>query len=704
MTIAREEFELAGQTVTLETGRVARQATGSVLISAGEAVVLCTAVGAKEAREGQGFFPLTVNYQEKMFASGKIPGSFFRREGRPTEKETLTSRLIDRPLRPLFPKGFLNEVQVIATVLSADPNQDPDILSMIGCSAAVSLSGIPFNGPIGAGRVGFDAENNLYVLNPSYDMLESSKLNMVVAGTEAAVLMVESEAQELSEDAMLGAVLFAHTESQVQIEAIKRLVEKAGKPRWEFEPPQTNEELKSALVSEVGGALGEAYRLTDKSERLTKISELRSQANGALEEQFESEAVSAAFDGLGKQIVRDRVLDGEPRIDGRSKTDVRQIDVEVGLFPRTHGSALFQRGETQALVLTTLGPEKDAALVEGLDGVSFDKLLLHYNFPPYSVGEANMLGGPKRREIGHGRLARRAIEPMLPDLTQYPYTIRVVSEITESNGSSSMASVCGTSLSLMDAGVPIRAPVAGVAMGLVLEGERTAILTDILGDEDHLGDMDFKVAGTAKGITALQMDIKIEGVTDAIMEQALDQAKDARLHILEKMNAVISEARLELSPSAPRSDSIKIDPEKVGDVIGRGGAVIKALQSETNSIIDLKDDGTVSIFANNKDDLDATVKSIQAIVADPEVGDTYTGTIVRLEDYGAFVNILPGKDGLLHISQISNQRIQNIRDHLSLQQKVTVRVSEVDSNRGRVSLTMRDVEQEDSDRHEQSFG
>ena len=503
MSVFKEQFELAGETVVLETGRVARQATGAVMASMGKTVVLCTVVGAPDPKPGQDFFPLTVNYQEKMFASGKIPGSFFRREGRPTEKETLTSRLIDRPLRPLFPKGFLNEVHVIATVLSADRDQDPDIPSMIGCSAALALSGIPFHGPIGAARVGFDAEQNLYQLNPSYSQLEKSQLNMVVAGTESAVLMVESEAQELSEDTMLGAVLFAHAEMQVQIEAIKRLVSQAGKPAWEFEPPPANVELNDALQASIGSQLGDAYRVTEKKSRLAQVNELRQRAVGELDA-FEPEEVTEAFAALEKKTVRDRVLDGEPRIDGRSTTAVRDLDVEVGILPTAHGSALFQRGETQAIVAATLGPEKDSALVEGLSGTSYDKFMLHYNFPPYSVGEAGFLGSPKRREIGHGRLARRAIEPMMPKGDDYPYTVRVVSEITESNGSSSMASVCGTSLALMDAGIPIRTAVAGVAMGLVLEGERAAVLTDILGDEDHLGDMDFKVAGTANGVTALQ--------------------------------------------------------------------------------------------------------------------------------------------------------------------------------------------------------
>ncbi|MYD43683.1 MAG: polyribonucleotide nucleotidyltransferase [Gammaproteobacteria bacterium] len=696
MSIAREQFELAGQTVVLETGRVARQATGAVMASCGNTVVLCTAVGAPSPRPGQDFFPLTVNYQEKMYAAGKIPGGFFRREGRPTEKETLTSRLIDRPLRPLFPKGFLNEVHVVATVMSADKSVDPDVLSMIGCSAALAISGVPFHGPIGAARVGYDAAKNLYLLNPSLKELERSKLNMVVAGTESAVLMVESEAQELSEDAMLGAVLFAHAEMQVQIDAIKRLVEKAGKPAWEFEPPAPNEALNDALHASVGTELGEAYRVTDKKARLSQVNELRTKAAHDLEESFDAEEISSGFAALEKRIVRERVLKGEPRIDGRTTTDVRDLDIEVGLLPKAHGSALFQRGETQAIVVTTLGPEKDSALIEGLSGTTYDKFMLHYNFPPYSVGEAGMMGAPKRREIGHGRLARRAIEPMLPDLADSPYTVRVVSEITESNGSSSMASVCGTSLSLMDAGIPIRAAVAGVAMGLVLEGDQAAILTDILGDEDHLGDMDFKVAGTKDGVTALQMDIKIEGITESIMEQALNQARDARLHILGHMNAVIAEARPEPPESAPATETLSIAPDKVRDVIGKGGAVIKSIQSDTNSVVDLKDDGTVTIFADTRPEMEAAKARIEEIVADAEVGQIYNGAIRRLEDYGAFVNILPGKDGLLHVSQISYERVNNIRDWLKMNQSVRVKVTEID-NRGRVSLTMKGVEQDEAE-------
>lgn len=705
MSIVREQFELAGQTVVLETGRVARQATGAVMASAGGTAVLCTVVGEPTPRPGQDFFPLTVNYQEKMYAAGKIPGGFFRREGRPTEKETLTSRLIDRPLRPLFPKGFLNEVHVIATVMSAEKDVDPDVLSMIGCSAALAISGIPFNGPIGCARVGYDASQNLYLLNPTIPELDDSKLNMVVAGTESAVLMVESEAHELSEDTMLGAVLFAHAEMQTQIEAIKRLAAQAGKPAWEFEPAPANEALNNALEASVGAALGEAYRITDKSARSEKIHALRQQVATNLAESFETEEIENGFSALGKRIVRERVLDGEPRIDGRSTTDVRALDVEVGLFPKTHGSALFQRGETQAIVVATLGPEKDSALIEGLAGTSYDKFMLHYNFPPYSVGEAGFMGAPKRREIGHGRLARRAISPMLPDMDDYPYTIRVVSEITESNGSSSMASVCGTSLALMDAGIPIRAAVAGVAMGLVLEGERSAVLTDILGDEDHLGDMDFKVAGTKDGVTALQMDIKIEGITESIMEQALNQARDARLHILGHMNEAIAEARAEPPESAPATVIMSIAPDKIRDVIGKGGAVIKSIQADTNSVVDLKDDGTVTVFADTRPDMEAAKARIEEIVADAEVGEIYTGQVRRIEEYGAFVNILPGKDGLLHVSQIAHERVNNIHDRISMNQTLRVKVTEID-NRGRVSLTMKNIDQEEPqpEAEDASFG
>lgn len=706
MSVVTEEFQLAGQKVTLETGRVARQATGAVMARMGGSIVLCTVVGEKSAREGQDFFPLTVNYQEKMYASGKIPGGFFRREGRPTEKETLTSRLIDRPLRPLFPKGFLNEVHVIATVLSAEKTQDPDILSMIGCSAALALSGIPFNGPIGAARVGFDASENLYTINPSLEALASSSLNMVVAGTESAVLMVESEAQELSEDTMLGAVLYAHQEMQVQIEAIKRLVERAGKPRWEFSPPEVNEALNTSVKEAIGSDLDAAYRITEKAERQSRIGELRKQATESLAETWDAETVAGEFGSIEKKLVRERVLNSEPRIDGRNTTQVRPLDIEVGLLPQTHGSALFQRGETQAIVVATLGPDRDAALVEALSGTTRDKFMLHYNFPPYSVGEAGFLGGPKRREIGHGRLARRAIEPMLPDLTDSPFTIRVVSEITESNGSSSMASVCGTSLALMDAGVQIREAVAGVAMGLVLEGERFAVLTDILGDEDHLGDMDFKVAGTKNGVTALQMDIKIEGVTDVIMEQALNQARNARLHILEQMNGVIDRARDEPPESAPSTVTITIDPEKIRDVIGKGGAVIKGIQQETEAIVDLKDDGTVTIFADTRTQMKDAQNRVEAIVEEAVIGEIYTGVVRRIESYGAFVTILHGQEGLVHISQIAEQRIQSVRDWLSLNQSVRVQVSDIDE-RGRISLTMRGIDQPDEAEDEEkleSFG
>ena len=692
MSVVKEEFQFAGQSISLETGRIARQATGAVMARMGGSVVLCTVVGEKNPREGQDFFPLTVNYQEKMYAAGKIPGGFFRREGRPTEKETLTSRLIDRPLRPLFPKGFLNEVHVIATVLSAEKSQDPDILAMIGSSAALALSGIPFNGPIGASRVGFDASQNMYLTNPDLETLASSKLNMVVAGTESAVLMVESEAGELSEDTMLGAVLFAHQEMQVQIEAINRLVERAGKPRWEFSAPPANEELRTNVNDAIGKELADAYQITEKAQRQARIGELRAQAAESLAEKWDTDTVAGEFGSIEKELVRERVLGNEPRIDGRTTTQVRPLDVEVGLLPQTHGSALFQRGETQAIVVATLGPDRDAALVEALSGTTRDKFLLHYNFPPFSVGEAGFLGGPKRREIGHGRLARRAIEPMLPDMTDSPYTVRVVSEITESNGSSSMASVCGTSLALMDAGVQIKEAVAGVAMGLVLEGDRFAVLTDILGDEDHLGDMDFKVAGTRNGVTALQMDIKIEGVTDVIMEQALNQARDARLHILEKMNAVIDRARDEPPATAPSTVTISIDPEKIRDVIGKGGAVIKALQQETDSVIDLKDDGTVTIFADTRPQMEDALGRVEAIVAEAVIGEIYTGVVRRIESYGAFVSILHGQEGLVHISQIADHRIQSVREYLNMNQTVRVKVSDIDE-RGRISLTMRNVEQ-----------
>jgi polyribonucleotide nucleotidyltransferase len=688
-----KEIKFGDQTLTLETGRIAKQASGAVLASIGDVVVLCTVVGQKNVRPGQDFFPLTVNYQEKTYAAGKIPGGFFRREGRPSEKETLTCRLIDRPLRPLFPKGFLNEVQVICTVMSTDKDQDPDIAAMIGASAALAISGIPFNGPIAGARVGY--KDGAYLLNPGYEALKESSLNMVVAGTGDAVLMVESEASELSEDQMLGAVLYGHQEMQAVIAGINELAAEVGKPRWELPEAPSNDAVKSAVEQAVKADLGEAYRLTDKVERVAKISELKSavveQLAGAPDSEYSADDVAGAFGSLEKSIVRNRVINGEPRIDGRDLRKVRPIHVEVGMLPKTHGSALFTRGETQAIVVATLGTMRDAAMIDALEGTYKDPFMLHYNFPPYSVGEAGFMGGPKRREIGHGRLARRGVEAVLPDPEEFPYTLRVVSEITESNGSSSMASVCGTSLALMDAGVPMKAPVAGVAMGLVKEGSKFAVLTDILGDEDHLGDMDFKVAGTAKGVTALQMDIKIQGITEEIMEAALQQANEARLHILGEMNKVLDQSRDKVSDNAPAMKLLNVHPDKIRDIIGKGGATIRSIVEETGADIDIEDDGSVKIYAENSDAMDAAVAKIQEITAEAEVGKIYEGKVARIVDFGAFITILPGKDGLLHISQIADERVENVSDYLSEGQDVKVVCLDVDQ-RGRIKLSMKEVE------------
>ncbi len=693
MTVVKKEFQYGDHRVTLETGRIARQATGAVLVTMDDIVVLCTVVAAREARAGQHFFPLTVDYQEKKYAAGKIPGDFFRREGRPSEKETLTSRLIDRPLRPLFPKGFMNEVQVICTVMSTNKDMDPDMPAIIGASAALAISGIPFNGPIAAARVGY--VDGTYVLNPPYSQIkESSLLNMVVAGTEAAVLMVESEAKELTEDQMLGAVLFAHEGMQGAIQAIKELAAEAGKPAWDWQAAATDETLVSRVTESVGTELGAAYRVTDKQQRQEQISALRSQVKQSLaggdDPQWSEDEVSGVFAKVEKDLVRQRVLNGEPRIDGRDLRTVRPIDIEVGILSKVHGSALFTRGETQAIVVATLGTMRDAPMIDALEQTYKDPFLLHYNFPPYSVGETGRMGGTKRREIGHGRLARRAMEAVLPDPESFPYTIRVVSEITESNGSSSMASVCGSSLALMDAGVPLRAPVSGVAMGLVKEGNRYAVLTDILGDEDHLGDMDFKVAGTGQGVTALQMDIKIEGINEEIMEAALEQARDARLHILGEMNKVLSESRSDLSANAPAMVVIKVHPDKIRDIIGKGGAVIRSIVEETGAEVDISDDGSVRIYAATAAAKDAAVDRVMGIAADAEVGRIYRGKVERIVDFGAFISILPGKDGLLHISQIAEERVEKVTDFLSEGQEVEVVVLDVD-NRGRIKLSMKEV-------------
>ncbi|WP_110647798.1 polyribonucleotide nucleotidyltransferase [Salinicola peritrichatus] len=705
MNPVQTTFQYGPSTVTLETGRIARQATGAVLVTMDDTVVLCTVVGRKELKPGQDFFPLSVHYQEKTYSVGKIPGGFFKREGRPTEKETLTSRLIDRPIRPLFPKGFMNEVQVICTVLSADRNQDPDIAAMIGTSAALAISGLPFNGPIGAARVGF-TESRGYFLNPKVEELATSELDMVVAGTDKAVLMVESEAQELTEDEMLGAVLYAHQEMQVAVEAIKAFAQQAGKPKWDWQPAADNVALKEAVAGAFEQAVGEAYRITDKMARQDALAEIRAKAveqlAGGEAPQFDADEVGAALASLEKRVVRRRVIAGEPRIDGRDHKTVRPLDIKVGVLPRTHGSALFTRGETQAMVIATLGTLRDAQLIESLEGERKDRFLLHYNFPPYSVGEAGFMGGPKRREIGHGRLARRGVQAMLPSEDDFPYTIRVVSEITESNGSSSMASVCGSSLALMDAGVPLKAPVAGIAMGLVKDDDGFAVLTDILGDEDHLGDMDFKVAGSANGVTALQMDIKIEGINEEIMETALQQAHQARIEILDKMNAVIAESRTEVSDYAPAMQTIKIDPDKIRDVIGKGGATIRGICEETGASIDIDDDGTVRIYAEDRAAAKRAIDTVLGITAEAEIGKLYRGKVVRLADFGAFVNFMPGTDGLVHISQIVPERVNDVRDYLSEGQEVIVKVLDID-NRNRVKLSIKEITPEEKAAFEASL-
>ncbi len=686
---------MGGQTVTLETGRIARQASGAVLCSMDDTVVLATVVGAKFEKPGQDFFPLGVHYTEKAYAAGKIPGGFFKREARPSEKETLTSRLIDRPIRPLFPKGFKNEVQVIITVMSANNDVDPDIAAMIGTSAALSISGIPFNGPIGGARVGFTPEKG-YILNPKYSELKDSALDMVVAGTTDAVLMVESEAQELTEDQMLGGVLFAHQEMQVVIKAIEELAAEVGKPRWDWQVAEVNEPLLEAMKENFAVAIGEAYRTSDKIERKEKLDEIKAEAIAKLTNEdtgVSSDDVAAMFSTVEKKLVRGRIVNGEKRIDGRDNKTVRPIRVETGILPKVHGSSLFTRGETQAIAVATLGTTRDAQIIDALQGEYKDNFMLHYNFPPYSVGETGRPGFTGRREIGHGRLARRGIAAVMPDMESFPYTIRIVSEITESNGSSSMASVCGASLAMMDAGVPLKAPVAGIAMGLVKESNRFAVLTDILGDEDHLGDMDFKVAGTAKGVTALQMDIKIEGITEQIMETALDQAKDARLHILAQMNAVIDAPRQELSENAPSMTTMKVDPDKIRDVIGKGGATIRGITEETGASVDIDDDGSIKIFAVDRAGMKAAVEMIETITAEAEVGAVYTGKIARIVDFGAFVTILPGKDGLVHISQIANERIENVSDVLEEGQEVQVKVLDVDA-RGRIKLSMKALQEE----------
>jgi polyribonucleotide nucleotidyltransferase len=684
-------FKYGENTVTIETGAIARQATAAVMVTMDDTTVFVSVVGKKTATPGQDFFPLTVNYQERTYAAGKIPGGFFKREGRPSEEETLIARLIDRPIRPLFPDGFVNEVQVVATVVSVNPQVQPDIVALIGTSAALSLSGIPFNGPIGAARVGYIDGN--YILNPTTEELPESKLDLVVAGTESAVLMVESEAELLSEEVMLGAVVYGHEQSNAVITAINELCEEAAKPAWEWEAPEVNVALKDKVAALAEAKLTEAYQITDKAERYAEVGEIKKAVVEALtaeNEALDSQEIGDELGKLEKNVVRSRIISGEPRIDGREPDMIRALDVMTGVLPRTHGSSVFTRGETQALVTCTLGTERDAQMIDSLAGLQTSRFMLHYNFPPYCVGETGFIGSPKRREIGHGRLAKRGVAAVMPSAEDFPYTVRVVSEITESNGSSSMASVCGSSLALMDAGVPIKASVAGIAMGLVKEGDKFVVLSDILGDEDHLGDMDFKVAGSSEGISALQMDIKIEGITKEIMEIALRQAQGARLHILGVMDQAIGTSREEISEFAPRIHTLKINPEKIKDVIGKGGATIRALTDETGTTIEIEDDGTVKVAATDNAQAQEAIKRIEQLTAEVEAGQFYEGKVVRLADFGAFVEILPGKDGLVHISQISQERVANVSDHLTVGDIVKVKVLEVD-RQGRVRLSIKEA-------------
>ncbi|NUF26520.1 polyribonucleotide nucleotidyltransferase [Gilliamella sp. ESL0254] len=686
-----QKFQYGRHTVTLETGIMARQATAAVMVNMDDTAVFVTVVANKKVKEGQDFFPLTVNYQERTYAAGRIPGGFFKREGRPSEGETLIARLIDRPLRPLFPEGFVNEIQIIATVVSVNPDVSPDLVAMIGASAALCLSGVPFHGPIGAARVGFI--NDEFVLNPSVKELATSRLDLVVAGTKSAVLMVESEADLLTEDQMLAAVVFGHEQQQVVIDNINEFVEKANCEKWDWVAPAKNEALYNTITELAKDRLGEAYRITEKQTRYAQIDLIKEEVLAALKEQNEeldeNEVINIIVD-LESQIVRKRVIAGEPRIDGREKDMIRALDIRTGVLPRTHGSALFTRGETQALVTATLGTERDAQIIDELTGEYTERFLLHYNFPPYSVGETGMVGSPKRREIGHGRLAKRGVAAVMPSREEFPYTVRVVSEITESNGSSSMASVCGASLALMDAGVPIKSSVAGIAMGLVKEGDQFVVLSDILGDEDHLGDMDFKVAGTREGVSALQMDIKIEGITKEIMQVALNQAKGARLHILGVMEQAINKPRQEISEFAPRIYTMNVNPDKIRDIIGKGGATIRALTEETGTTIEITDDGTVKIAASDGNKAKDAMARITNLVADVEIGKIYTGKVTRIVDFGAFVSVIGGKEGLVHVSQIADHRVEKVADYLKVGQEVSVKVLEID-RQGRIRLSMKDA-------------
>ena len=691
MTPIVKQFKYGQHTVTLETGAIARQATAAVMASMDDTTVFVTVVAKKDVKEGQDFFPLTVDYQERTYAAGRIPGGFFKREGRPSEGETLVARLIDRPVRPLFPEGFFNEIQVIATVVSVNPQISPDLVAMIGASAALSLSGVPFNGPIGAARVGFI--NDQFVVNPTISGQKQSRLDLVVAGTDKAVLMVESEADVLTEEQMLSAVVFGHQQQQVVIENIKEFVREAGKPRWDWVAPEPNTDLINKVKALAEARIGDAYRITEKQARYAQIDEIKAEVIATLTAEDETVSEGAIIDiitALESSIVRGRILAGEPRIDGRTKDTVRALDICTGVLPRTHGSAIFTRGETQALAVATLGTERDAQIIDELTGEKSDRFLFHYNFPPYSVGETGRIGSPKRREIGHGRLAKRGVLAVMPSAEEFPYVVRVVSEITESNGSSSMASVCGASLALMDAGVPIKAAVAGIAMGLVKENDNFVVLSDILGDEDHLGDMDFKVAGTREGVTALQMDIKIEGITPEIMQIALNQAKGARMHILGVMEQAIPAPRADISDYAPRIHTMKIDPKKIKDVIGKGGATIRALTEETGTSIDIDDDGTVKIAATDNNAAKAVMARIEDIVAEVEVNAVYTGKVTRVVDFGAFVSILGGKEGLVHISQITDARVERVSDYLTVGQEVQVKVVEID-RQNRIRLTMKDL-------------
>ncbi|GGD68091.1 polyribonucleotide nucleotidyltransferase [Lacimicrobium alkaliphilum] len=702
MTPITKTFQYGQHTVTLETGVIARQATAAVMASMDDTSVLVTVVGKKEAKPDQNFFPLTVNYQEKTYAAGKIPGGFFKREGRPSEYETLTARLIDRPIRPLFPDGFMNEVQVVITVVSANPDIPTDVISMIGTSAALAISGIPFSGPIGAARVGY--KDGQYMLNTLVSEQPESQLDLVVAGTESAVLMVESEANMLSEETMLGAVVYGHEQSQTVISAVNEFAAEVNAPKWDWQPPAENTSLKARIKELAEEQMTEAYQISDKMARKDAITALTDNVVAQIEEQDQeqdSKEVKELLHELESDVVRSRILAGEPRIDGRDPQMIRALNVGTGILPRTHGSALFTRGETQALVAATLGTERDAQMIDELGGMTNSRFMLHYNFPPYCVGETGMIGSPKRREIGHGRLAKRGIQAVMPDAEEFPYVIRVVSEITESNGSSSMASVCGTSLALMDAGVPIKASVAGIAMGLVKSDDKFVVLSDILGDEDHLGDMDFKVAGTEEGITALQMDIKIEGITQEIMQVALKQAKEARLHILGVMDQAINKPREEMSEFAPRIYTIKVEQDKIRDVIGKGGANIRSITEKSDTNIEIEDDGTIKIFAAERAKAMLAIELIEAITADVEVGKTYHGKVARVVDFGAFVEVLPGKDGLVHISQIAHERVNNVSEHLQEGQMVDVKVMEID-RQGRIRLSMKELLDKPAQQEQQS--